>query len=249
MVYNFLTDVFKYKLNFSELGLTDHLLHHIIRHSHLSRQQNVEIYKMPWPVESVYGNDIDLFIQNSSGSFNWYALQAKVMSPNGAFSDIKTKPIPVQQWDKLLDHEKTFGSKTYYLLYCGKSLKAPKTNPTRTDCIGVPPIDEYGTGIVETNIIKSIRTTSLTPHANLYFRHVFPAYIDSLRKLFCCLNNLPSTTKQFDRNEISTDGYQKIHYTDNSKDDALEENSHQFSLNKGYAAIRVIVTTKENASR
>lgn len=248
-VYHFLTDVFMYNLNFSELGLTDHLLHHIIRYSNLSRQQDIEIYKMPWTVESVYGNDIDLFIQNSSGTFNWYALQAKVMSPNGAFSDIKIKPIPVQQWDKLLSHEAKFGSKTFYLLYCGQSRRPPNTNPTRPDCIGVPSIEEYGAAIVETNTIKSIRTIKLTRYANLYFRDVFPDNIDSLRKLFCCAGNLPTTYKQFNREEISADGYQKVYITDNNiKDDISEDNSQEGNLKEGFAPIRIVITNRENGS-
>ena len=79
-VYLFLTEVFSYRLTFSELGLTDHLLLDLARYSRLTGLRTVEIYKMSWRIESVYGNDIDLFIQNNSGTYNWYALQAKVMS-------------------------------------------------------------------------------------------------------------------------------------------------------------------------
>lgn len=251
-VYHFLTDVFDCNLNFSELGMTDHFLHNIVRYSKLTNQQNVAIYKMPWTIESVYGNDIDLFIQNAAGTYNWYALQAKIMSPNGAFSDIKHKPVPIQQWDKLLTHEAIFGSKTYYLLYSGKSKRPPSANSIRGDCIGIPPIEELGAGIVETLIIKNIRN-GLRPYANLFFRDVFPIHIDSLRKLFCCVQDLPETPAQFAREEILIDGYQRIYDDGNVTEDQLDEEQgyeteEQFDkevLKDGKASIRIIITNEE----
>jgi hypothetical protein len=96
-VYHFLTDVFKYRLTFSEIGITDHLVLDLVRYSKITGQNNVEIFKVPWTVESVYGNDIDLFIQNTSGAYNWYALQAKVMSFNGAFKDLKIDSVAISQ--------------------------------------------------------------------------------------------------------------------------------------------------------
>lgn len=235
-VFNFLTEVFDSGLSFSELGLTDHLVLDIVRHSNLTGLQDVEIYKVGWNIESVYGNDLDLFIQNSSGLYDYYALQAKVLSSNGAYKDLKEKPIQVnnQQWDKLLDHETTFGSKSYYLLYNGKYDNTNFTL-TRKDCIGIPTIDELGLGIVETKTIKSIRST-MTPYSNLYFNHLCPDHMDSIRKLFCCPSNLSKSKKQFDRKEIVTDGYQRIYRNEKTQDDQIET-----KLQEGFAPIRMII--------
>lgn len=243
-VYNFLTKVFAYRLSFSEVGLTDHLILNIVDYSNFSGQIDVEVYKTTWKTESIYGNDIDLFIQNNSGNYNWYALQAKVMSHNSAYKDLKNeRNVVQQQWDKLLDHERVYGSKTYYLLYNGKPLsRATTLTPTRQDCLGIPSIQELGLGIVETNIIKNLRTNLLTPYALLYFSHVFPKHIDSIRKLFCCVNSLPATTKQFRKDEIEIDSYERIYFNDNNRKD--EPENEQFSLKEGFAPIRLIINNK-----
>jgi hypothetical protein len=222
----------------------------LARHSRKRGNNSVEIYKMPWTVETIYGNDIDLFIQNNSGTFNWYALQAKVMAFNGAFKDLKYNRLATsQQWDKLLLHEATFGSKSYYLLYSGKSQRPPTSSPTRSDCIGIPAIDELGLGIVETQVIKNIRTSNIRPAQQLFFRHVFPNDIDSIRKLFCCSGSLPQTTKQFNRAEIDTSGYQRIYFSDGEKIEETDDEIKKNNLKEGFAPIRLIVTTGENASR
>lgn len=243
-VYHFMTEIFSYRLTFSEIGLTDHFLLDLARYSRISKHNNLEIYKMPWTVESVYGNDIDLFIQNNLGTFNWYALQAKVMSFNGAFKDLKYKPSSkFQQWDKLLSHETTFGSKTYYLLYCGKFLSTPNTLTTRNDCIGLSSMHELGLSIVETQVVKSIRTT-INQSQQFYFKYVFPTKIDSIRKLFCCTSALPETTKKFQKWEIDTSGYQRI-YSFNRNN--FEDNGEQFenqTSESGKAPIRIIVFNK-----
>lgn len=246
-VYHFLTGVFSNRLGFSEVGLTDHLVFSIVAYSNISGQQDVEIYKTTWPIESVYGNDIDLFVQNNSGTFNWYALQAKVMSYNGAFRDLNyDQAAPRQQWEKLLDHEAIFNSKTYYLLYSGQSLLRPPTvGPTRADCLGIPPIQELGVGIVETSVISNLRTNVLSHYSQLYFHHVFPDQIDSLRKLICCAGSLPRTTKQFNRTEIDTDGYQKIYLNNNDRKDSIENDDEKpTSLKDGFAPVRIIMSAK-----
>lgn len=243
-VFHFLTEVFSYGISFSELGLTDHLILHIARTSRIAGLQDVEIYKVGWNIESVYGNDLDLFIQNSSGNFNWYALQAKVMSANGVYSDLKQKNQPIQQWQKLQTHESLFGSKAFYLLYNGQfSQTINNITLTRSDCIGIPPLSELGLGIVEADDIANLRT-GMTPSHPISFNQVCPDYIDSLRKLFCCINNLPPTKRQFSKDEIKTDGYQKSFYNENFVASKLEETS----LPEGAAPIRMIVKLKENAS-
>ena len=60
-VYRHLSQVFKYELSFAELGMTDHFVLDLVRFSHLV-SSSIEVYKTTWPIESVFGNDMDLFV-------------------------------------------------------------------------------------------------------------------------------------------------------------------------------------------
>ncbi|UFH31633.1 hypothetical protein LNP04_16935 [Chryseobacterium sp. C-71] len=243
-VYNHLSRVFKYRLSFSEIGLTDLLILSLVEYSNASGDNSIEIYKLPWTVESVYGNDIDLFIQNDAGTYNWYALQAKVMAFNGAFKDLKfNRKEAFQQWDKLLLHEKKFGSKTFYLLYCGESLRPLSANPTRLDCIGIPSINELGLGIVETNIISDIRSNTLTKSQQFYFEYVFPNHIDSIRKLFCCQSEFSPGIQSFKKEDIETYGYRRIFY-DDAKTKGEDEYYDINEIPDGSAQFRIILKNK-----
>jgi hypothetical protein len=124
--FRHLSEVFGYELSFSELGMTDLFVLDLVRFSQQVAPFQVEVYKTSWPVEKPYGNDIDLFVQDATGQYDWYALQAKVMSHEGVFNDLKVKkPGTIEeQWHKLLLHEYLFGSQAFYLLYVGQS----KTN-------------------------------------------------------------------------------------------------------------------------
>lgn len=197
-----------------------------------------------------YGNDIDLFIQNNTGTFNWYALQAKVMSFNGAFKDLKhNKLAAIQQWDKLISHETNFGSKTYYLLYIGQSLRPPRNAPSRSDCLGIPTMDELGLGVVETKVVKNIRAT-IKKTQLVYFKHVFPNDIDSIRKLFCCTANLPQTAQVFQKSDIDTRGYQRIYPVNNNEiNEDTNEGIEPIISENGKAPIRLIISIEQNASR
>lgn len=251
-VFEFLSETFSYGLTFSELGMTDHLVLNIVRHKSITSDNSIEIYKLPWTIESIYGNDLDLFIQNSSGTFDWYSLQAKIMSNNGAFKDIKN-PVGgnLAQWNKLKTHETLFGSKTYYLLYCGNpQINRITQNPTRSDCIGIPDIEEYGLSIVETNIIKHLRERTLSSYGQLFFNNVYPNDTDSLRKLFCCTDKTVKSKKQFKLEEINTRSYQRIYSEnqnpsrDNQKDFGNED--YRETSENGESKYRIIIKTTAN---
>lgn len=243
-IYSFLTEIFKYKLSFSELGLTDFLVFHLVYNSDIFKLTNVEIYKCPWTIESVYGNDIDLFVENKSGCFNWYALQAKVMSYNGSFKDLIFKSRrKIQQWDKLTNHESTYGSKSYYLLYIGEYINQPFVAPTRKDCLGTPNMQELGLGIVESHRINSIMNTKPQKSKKIHFTDVFPQDLDSIRKLFCCVDLLPPSTKQFRKDQIDLKNYNRI-YTNTEKNEEVNSNKSK-KLSDGSAPIRIIKSLNE----
>ncbi len=137
------------------------------------------------------------------------------------------------------------GKAYYYLLYCGKPFNNPPTvNPTRGDCLGIPPIEELGFGIVERVEIAKLKNSPLTNTGALKFNNVFLDKIDSLRKLFCCSSHLPNTAKQYELTEIDKNGYKKI-YTDAKEKNENEENkevkSDEGKPKKGNAPIRMIV--------
>jgi len=256
-VYALLTEVFDYRLSYSELGLTDQLVLQIARWEYQMQSGQVEIYKTTWPIESVWGNDIDLFIQNSSGAYDWYALQAKVMSFNGAFKDLRYPWRSGRgQWDMLLEHEQEFGSKGFYLLYCGRSQAAPTGVPTRSDCLGVPAIEELGLGIVDPQIIRNIRLNTLR-HSQLFdFTQVFPDHIDSFRKLFCCDEERTRSVAQFQKEKIDIKGYRKIAYSPEeglSKDDlGVDDAKYYEELEmdmRERARVRIIVSQNEANDR
>lgn len=185
-VHSYLSRVFTYRLGIAEIGITEIFLFEIVDYCHNHTLHNIKIYKTNWKVESKYGNDIDLFVQRTDGKYNRFALQAKVMSFNGAYKDLKLKRVP-NQWDKLLTHESKFDSKSFYLFYNGQAIIRPITTaPTKSDCLGIPTIQELGLGIVETCEVKKIREGLPHPTGQVYMRHFFPANMDSIRKLFCC---------------------------------------------------------------
>lgn len=201
-VYLYLSRIFKYRLKMSEVGLTDHFVFAIVDFCKTQGISNAQIYTTGWKIESKYGNDIDLFVQRADGKYNRFALQAKVMSFNGAYDDLKLKAAP-NQWDKLLDHERLFKSKSFYLFYNGKSNIRPVTaTPTRSDCLGIPTIQELGLGIVETSIVKKEREGLTAPTGKLYMRHFFPNHMDAIRKLFCCEGGGYDNLEGYDYDEI-----------------------------------------------
>ncbi|WP_203296530.1 hypothetical protein [Luteirhabdus pelagi] len=232
--------------------MTDHLVLNIARYRRVTGDNTVDIFKLPWTIESVYGNDLDLFIEKSNGTFDWYSLQAKIMGTNGAFKDIKNPTGGnLAQWNKLKVHERLFGSKTFYLLYCGNpQLNRITQSPTRSDCIGIPNVEEYGLTIVETDIIKNLRERILSPYGQLFFNNVFPNDTDSIRKLFCCLGKTVKSKKQFKFNEINTKNYQRIYWEDQQESSDNQKNleSEDFieTSENGESKYRIIIKTTAN---
>jgi hypothetical protein len=245
--YKYLTKVFSYRLKMSELGLTDSLVFHLTDMS-VSIGLNISIYTTGWAVENYYGNDIDLFVERSDGKFNWFALQAKVMSFNGAYKDITIKSSP-NQWDKLQAHEIKFNSKSFYLLYNGKEIYKNYKSPKRPDCYSIPFIDEYGLGIVETNDLKAVRLNK--PIGWIYFIDLFPDHMDCLRKLICCSDIFSAKLVGVDRGDIQTGPPYKQILTDGkianarnseSEDSQFSEEQQRSLLRqKGLGNTRIII--------
>jgi hypothetical protein len=236
-VYNHLSRVFSYELSFAELGMTDHFVLDLVRFSHLV-SSSIEVYKTAWPIESVFGNDMDLFVGDGTGQYYWYALQAKVMAHNGDFEDLKIKVKgELQQWHKLLLHERLFGSQAFYLLYVGKSkTNSPASRPTKTDCHGVAPIRDYGLSLVKAEDILKI-VTRTTP---MKFSEVFPDHVEPLRSIFCCPPSLPSAIK-LSKAQIITSAYQQVYARGKEDDRARNHNVSDYPIPDGAAPVRILI--------
>lgn len=251
MTYKYLSDVFRYRLGMAEIGITDIFLFQIVDYCHNFGLTNVRMYKTNWKQEAKFGNDIDLFVQRSDGKFNRFALQSKVMSFNGAYKDLK---LARNQWDKLLDHESRFNSKSFYLFYNGQPVIRPiKTVPTREDCLGIPHIQELGLGIVETTIVKAVRENLPHTTGQIYMRHFFPEYMDSMRKLFCCDSGGYNSNdlKGYESKNIYTGKpYKLIKFSEEEIESEAEEISEKgeemlFKQHPDIAPLRIVIDSKE----
>ena len=238
-VYRHLSDVFRYELSFSELGMTDHFILDLARFTHRSGSASVRVYKTSWPVETAFGNDIDLFVGDGTGDYYWYALQAKVMSHEGEFNDLKVKVKgELHQWHKLLLHERLFGSQAFYLLYVGKSkTNFPSTRPTKEDCHGVAPIGDYGLSLVKAlDIHKTVTRT--TP---MKFSDVFPDLVEPIRSIFCCPRPLPPTAKKYSAAEIYTPAYRQVYAREKGEASFRDYNNLDRFLPDGFAPLRILI--------
>jgi hypothetical protein len=245
--YRYLSRVFKYELGIAEIGITDFLIFNIVDYCFKSSLSNVIIYKVNSYNESLHGNDIDLFIQRLDGKYNWFVLQAKVMSYNGNYKDLRKKK-PKSQWDNLLDHEKNKKSKSFYLFYNGKSTKSTKRSILKSDCKGKYSVEDLGLGIVETSQVKIIKETRKRVE-NIH--EVLLDNMYSMRKLFCCTETQYEGLKGYDFKEINTKApYELIKLSENvdNTNNIITVNHNNLSnpIDNESAKFRILVNIIDN---
>ncbi len=247
--FNLLTDVFKYKLTYSEVGLTDSLIYELTKFIDDNAIRNIEIFKITSDLECLFGNDIDIFVQNSSSNYNWVVLQAKVLGHNGAYNDLIPKKQIPQQWEKLLIHEKIFGSQAYYLLYSGQPkirTKQVKGQSVKYDCKGNINFDEIGFGIVKADIIRNIRNAK-TKYQLLYLKDLFPNEMESLRKIFCSCNFFDENDniRTYSKAEVMSNLYSKIDKKEFKAEYSKESDNSDYLenlLSYGASKTRIIIS-------
>ncbi|HWK03767.1 MAG TPA: DUF6615 family protein [Puia sp.] len=200
-LFDLLTDIFSYKLKMSEIGITDLFIYKLVAYCKTHSLSNVTIFHAKQ--ESVYGADIDLFVEQSSGKYLWFSLQAKVMNHKGVYRDLRIKKKSPQQWEKLKDNETKHGCKAFYLFYNGDYTVSPGLPaPALSDCQGLPTTKEYGYGIVERQYIDSHFTAGA---ARAAFTDFYPYRMDTLKRLLCCdFDNGSGALNEFDLLEIHT---------------------------------------------
>ena len=232
-----MSKVFMYNLKVSEIGLTNHLVFDITNF-YASFPSKCEVYSLHAINEHIRGADIDLFIQNSSGSYQYYMIQAKVMDYRGYYNDI-AKWNPKSQFLKLIKGAKKENALPLYLLYNGS---------TKNSLNGE---GKYGTSVVAAGEINKFRTNQrkvgyIHGQNKLYFDLIYQ-YMEPYQNLFC--NglegiDLPPNKKE---NEIYTGfPYRKIQkntdvnpLSEDGKNDYLEKLS--IIKEKGLAPIRIII--------
>src|SRR5690554_3066452 len=121
-IWNYMSDVFSYKLKVSEIGITNHLIFEITK-NHTGFGSACEVYCYHAKNEKQRGADVDLFIQNTDGTYQHYMLQAKVMDFRGYYNDI-SKWNPNAQFLTLIKKAKKEKALALYLLYNGLTSKS-----------------------------------------------------------------------------------------------------------------------------
>ncbi|BDD05233.1 hypothetical protein [Aureibacter tunicatorum] len=242
-VFKFLTDVFSFNLGYSKEEMNFHFFQGLSKFTDESEDAEVSIYYIPSKQKSFYGNDVDLFMEEESGQYRWYALKTNIMHFNGAYKDLKFNPKAKEQvWDRLLRHEQNFGSKSYYLFYSGKTRSLHELpESVREDFLGKPTLPEVGLGIVETSEIKRIRENEIKPYGLFYFHHVFPEHMDSIRKLFGGKEFMPSTSKVYSLQEALPSAYKQLKRKHFDIAERLAHKKVDMGSTSGLAPIRIIV--------
>ena len=234
-LYRYLTRVFSFKLAIDERGINDAFVFSLVEYCYKKGFANVLIYKSRAPKkESDYGHDFDLFVERSDGKFNYFALQAKAMNFNGKYSGIKSSE---KQWEDLKKHEIKFQSKAFYLFYNGQYLtKQFLPLPVRSDCIGIPAIEEYGLGIVENDVVSTLMHSKRSAK----FLDFFPQDMDSIRKLFSCEGSGFSGIHGFEMHAIDIKPpYELVKHA--TADQNEEEENTDLANRDGNASYRIIV--------
>jgi len=181
-LFDLLTAIFGYRLKLAEIGITDLFVYKLVDYCTARGLTNVFVYHAKQ--EAVYGADLDLFVQQATGKYLWFALQAKVMNFMGVYKDLRIRKKNPQQWEKLKDNEAKHRNKAFYLFYNGDYPSPSRLPaPVGTDCRGVPALKDYGYGIVER---LHIETHFSGGASRAKFTDFYPYKMDALRKLICC---------------------------------------------------------------
>lgn len=229
----------------SETGITDFLYNHICSSS--IDKNDVRIFKIKSNIESIFGNDLDLFIKIEPNQYKWYVFQAKVMEYTGAFNDLKRKnKNSYPQWTKLKLHESLFDSEPYFLFYCGQpkvKTKQIKGNIQFSDCLGQANYGELGLSAVELNDVISNRKNKGISQLT-YFNEFFPNNVRAFRYFFCKKGLNTQSNKYYSLEEImESNVYEEVNIEDVKA--TFEENDfdnfEKITVDKGQGKTRIII--------
>ncbi|NOU16667.1 MAG: hypothetical protein HOO91_03825 [Bacteroidales bacterium] len=244
-IFNYLGKVFAHKSRMSETGITDFLFNHIILSSVFTG--NIRLLKLKSNIESVFGNDLDLFVKVGTNQYKWFVFQAKVAEYTGAFNDLKKRnKLSFPQWYKLKIHQLLFDSQPYYLFYYGQSsIKSRKIkgNIGFTDCMGNANYRELGLSAVELDeVIKNRKGKGISQLT--YFKDFFPNNVRAFRYFFC-QNGIDKTASRYYSLEeiIETRYYNEINLESlkESMNESDEEDLEEIIIESGQGNTRIVL--------
>ena len=240
-LWHYMSDVFRYGLSVSEIGITKHLIYDIISfYNHLG--VGLEAYAKPARDEKQRGADIDLFIQNSLGNYHHYMLQSKVMDFDGRYQDIRNFS-PNAQFFRLIQAAQNENALPLYLLYNGNT-----SNSSQGDL-------NFGASIIHASVIRDIRTNQigLSTVPRITFNQLFQAGMEPYQVLFCKGSNVLPKPPEKSKDEIFT-GYPYKQITPivaEQVDIVNDDSNYDVNEYNQYARFRLIVkyTKKDKYGR
>jgi len=242
LIFLYLSRIYGKKLRMSEVGITDFLFNHIILTN--SSKNQLKIFKLKSHLESVYGNDLDLFIKVGNNRYKWFVFQAKVMEYTGAFKDLKQKDkTSLPQWNKLKIHELLFDSEPYYLLYTGQpniSTKKIKGKIKNSDCLGQANYRQLGLSVIELNDVIHNRKTKNTSQLT-YFNEFYPDKVKAFRCFFCPKGLDMQANRYYKLEEIINNNYYNEVNYERVKEVVNPDNFDELILNTGEGRTRIIL--------
>lgn len=171
-------------MNVSEIGITADIISIIRNHS--NRIPNFGVWANPGYNEALYGSDIDIFVETTTGNFIWVALQAKALRRDGIYHDMAGIRGGEYQWQKLERLEKQAGCITRYLLYNGVS---NFQNYGSDQCNRNFHEPQFGCSLVDKSQVASV---SVLRNPTFYDFH--PKYAQPWRVIVCCMHDTSKNT-------------------------------------------------------
>ena len=228
-LWDYISQVYAFKLKVAEIGITNHLVFDIISfYSH--NLQNCEVYVQHAKNENLSGADIDLFIQQKKGNYLFFKLQAKVMNNDGKYAGI-AKWGPTAQYNKLIKSARKQKALPYYILYNGRSRNSIKGKA------------RHGVSLVQAIRIKKYR---LNQNRFGYKRNEHRLTFDLLHGLgmkpyswLFCGDFKPMGNHYHSRDEIFTE-YPYTNVYDDNKVDLSDRQGEE----NDFAATRIILSNE-----
>ncbi|VXC15744.1 DUF6615 family protein [Maribacter litoralis] len=231
-------------INVPEIGLTADIIYELTNWGIITGK--ADCYIQNAYNEAKNGNDIELFIQNNSGTYDHYALQAKVLKSDKKYKGLDTgyKTSSKYQWNKLYDYAKRKGCIPYYLLYNGN------TNMTIPYLRMHYFFDErqFGCSIVEPRVFQYFykRKTKTPKYSQIHPKYAYPWSILSCFKpipfkKISALHGYTHRPKTLSEIQNNLQGYTKTGDMEDKNRSRGDETSNETNSNDSWNPIAKII--------
>lgn len=187
-VWKRISSAHEVNVNLSEIGITADVMVDILQYN--KSLANFDVFVRKADDESLYGNDIDLFVETNTNEYRWFALQAKILKTSGNYDKLRYSSGGILQWDKLLLLEGVSGCRSYYLLYNGDGTNSYNYNGN-DKCDRNFSETQFGCSIVNTNDVINIasRTNARGKFIKATFNDFHHNLAEPWRVLTCCYHD------------------------------------------------------------